>query len=177
MELAQSVGVEQHGASQPNAAGDPRRWVEAWAEHVRKRFNGRAVVSARIAGAAPVVLSQVYALEGCGLVLVTPCEHEAGGPADDDAAHERDAASVHDHEHGSGAADAHAEHPHEDLDGCCGDCEFWLASPAQVAFESRSAAEGTLCTGFGYLGLSRTPHVFVARGREAPPRRGHHEHG
>lgn len=150
--------VREVGAA-AGAADDARQWAEAWAGHVRKRFNSRAVVSARIAGSAPVVLSQVFALEGGGLVLVTPCDH-----AVDEAAH--DHATPHDH----------ALHPHGEVEGCCGDCEVWVASTAQVVFEARCAAEGALCTGFGVLGLSRTPQVLVARGTEAPPRRGH-EHG
>jgi hypothetical protein len=62
------------------------------------------------------------------------------------------------------------------VDGCCGDCELWLASEAQVVFEARCAPDGELCTGFGYLGPSRTPQVLVARGTEPPPDRGH-DHG
>lgn len=107
-----------------------------------------------------MVLSQVYALEGGGLVLVAPCDH----PGDEAP---RDHNAPHDH------ADDHAAHPHGEVEGCRGECEVWLASAAQVIFEARYAAEGVLCTGFGVLGLSRTPHVLVARGTEAPPRRGH----
>lgn len=207
----------------PATADEARQWVEAWAGHVRKRFNSRAVVSARIAGAAPVALSQVYALEGGGIVLVTPCDHAEDEAthdhaahdhaaddhdvhddgAHDDGAHDHDAAEEHHHEadegagaHGHGADDHgaakehhheaavgeragahdHAAHPHGEVGGCCGDGEVWVASPAQVVFEARCAAEGVWCTGFGVLGLSRTPHVLVPRGREAPPPRGH-DHG
>ncbi len=161
----------------PGAAEDARGWIEAWAGHVQKRFNSRAVVSARIAGAAPMVLSQLYALEGGGLVLVTPCDHTADGPGHDHTAHGHGAANERHHEvTGGGGAHDHEAHPHGSVEGCCGDCVLWLASPAQVVFEARCAPEGALCTGFGYLGLSRTPQVLVARGTEAPPPRSH-EHG
>lgn len=172
------TGAVRESTTAPDAADDARRRVEAWAGHVRMRFNSRAVVSARIAGAAPVELSQVYALEGGGLVLVTPCDHAPGGAGHDRPAHSHGAAKEHNREvKGGGGHHDHAAHPHGEADGCCGDCEFWLESLAQVVFEARCATEGAWCTGFGYLGLSRTPHVLVARGTEAPPPRRGHEHG
>jgi hypothetical protein len=212
------------GTGAARQADEARQWVEAWADHVRKRFNSRALVSARIAGGVPVLLSQVYALEGGGIVLVTPCDHEGDEAHEhsghdhagdehaehehaehDHAAHEHAEhdQAAHDHdghvhvgvqhaahddgglvhvpggehhhraEEGGGAGHDHAAHPHGEVDGCCGDGEVWLSSPAAVVFQARCAPEGTLCTGFGVLGLSRTPHVLVARGREAPPPRGH----
>jgi hypothetical protein len=161
--------------TEPGAAEDSWRWIEAWANHVRKRFNSRAVIRARIGEMEPVELSQVYALEGGGLVLVAPCGHKANGPEHDHAAHGQGGAANERH-HPAGGAHDHAAHPHGDMDGCCGDCELWLASAAQVVFEARCASEGALCTGFGYLGLSRTPQVLVARAT-APPPPPSHEHG
>jgi hypothetical protein len=163
----------QQGGRAASDADDARHWVEAWANHVQKRFDSRALVSARIADAASVALSHVYALEGGGIVLVTPCDHAA-----DDAPHEHAADEHGADEHTAPVHPAHDRHmhPHGPGERCGGDCELWLASPAQVVFEVRCAAEGALCTGFGFLGLSRTPHVLVARAREAPPKRGH-DHG
>jgi hypothetical protein len=160
-------------AAAPGLADEARQWVEAWAGHVRKRFNSRAVVSARVSGAEPVTVTQVYALEGGGLVLVMACDHAAEEEPHGGDAHGHDRERADHHE---GGGHDHATHPHVEMEGCSGDCEVWLASPAQVVFEVRCAAEGALCTGFGVLGLSRTPQVLIPRAMEPPPRRGH-DHG
>jgi hypothetical protein len=175
----------------PEIAEASRRWIEAWASHVRKRFNSRAVIRARVPGMEPMTLSQVYALEGGGLVLVMPCLHADHGShpdhGHDDGHGEGDGAAKpkplhtdpgggHD-DHPEPPRDDHAEHPHGDVEGCCGDCELWLSSEDQVVFEARCAPDGELCTGFGYLGLSRTPLVLVARGTKPPPPPGHDHHG
>src|SRR5215208_5221191 len=118
---------------------DALRWVTAHADHVAKRFGSRAVVSVRQADGT-FRLSQIYAMESGGLVLVEHGDH---------------------HKHGD---DDHDEHEHEDEHEQDYECprEFWVASPEQVVLEMCPAQDGELCTGFGYLGLSRTPHVFVA---------------
>jgi hypothetical protein len=136
---------------------DTVRWVTAYARHVRTRFNSRAVVSLRRDGEA-VRLRQVYAMEGGGLVLVEEDEHEHG-----------------EHEHGE---HEHGEHEHDaggDTPFSSYECprETWVASPEQVVLEACKAADGEWCTGFGYLGRSRTPHVLVPRAKEPPPKRGH----
>jgi hypothetical protein len=134
-----------------------RLWVEALARHVQKRFDSRAVVTARTGFGEPLVLTHIQALEDGGLVLTAPCTHP---------------------QHATGAtAEPGLEHPdhHDDREPCRG-TELWLASPDQVVLEAREADEGELCTGFAYLGLSRTPHVLVQRGTEPPPHLGHH-HG
>lgn len=148
------------------------RWVTAYADHVRRRFNSRVVVSLRRDGEA-VRLRQVYAVEGGGLVLVEEDEHEARP--------ERPHEHEHEHEHGE---HEHGEHEHGEAGhgeggaahGSEYECprETWVASPDQVVLESCLAAEGEWCTGFGYLGRSRTPHVLVPRGTEPPPKGHHH---
>lgn len=160
---------------EPGAAEASRRWIELWAGHVRKRFNSRALIRARVAGMEAMTLSHVYALEGGGLVLVIPCSHADHGSDAEHVRHGENGAAPEQHPHASpeGAYDDHAAHPHGDVAGCCGDCELWLASEAQVVFEARCAPNGALCTGFGYLGLSRTPQVLVARGTEPPPEPDH----
>ncbi len=149
------TGASDADTLAPDVLGE-RRWVEAYADHVRRRFNSRALVSVRIAGEPPVVLSYVYALEGGGLVLCMPSDQA-------------------DH-HGEGNEEA-AEPSHGGGERGTGDSELWIASPEQAVFEARSVEDGALCTGFGYLGLSRTPHVIVPRGTEPPPKQDHHEHG
>jgi len=157
-------------------------WVSAYAEHVRKRFNSRALVSVRLGAGEPVELSHVYALESGGLVLVTCCtdaehgqvghsgvpEHQQGVGAAERKAHK------HGNEHEHDGGDEH-EHGHSS-GGSCKGAELWLASPELAFFEAHCAADGTLCTGFGYLGLSRTPHVLIPRGTRPPAPKGH-EHG
>jgi hypothetical protein len=201
METATRVTGTAQALRQTDAGAAALRWVEAWAEHVRKRFNSRALVSVRVGGAQPLVLSHVYALEGGGLVLVATCGHEhdhghgeapehhravpmavprgngggaaAHGPAHGEQAHggHTHAGAEHGHAHTHGSA-----HPHDDAEACADCVELWLASPEHAVFEARCIEDGELCTGFGYLGLSRTPHVLVARGTEPPPKRDHHEH-
>lgn len=146
------IGASDAGALTPDAA-DERHWVETYADHVRRRFNSRALVSVRIAGEAPVVLSYVYAMEGGGLVLCLP-----SGEAEDDEGHEEETAPLH---HGGERG--------------TGKSELWIASPESAVFEVQRVEDGVLCTGFGYLGLSRTPHVIVPRGTEPPPVRDHHK--
>lgn len=130
------------------------RWVTAYANHVLKRFNSRAIVSVRHCGET-IRLSQVYALKDGGLVLV---EHEEDGH----------------HEHGGGGHHEHGGGGHHEHGGGY-ECprELWVTSREQVVLEACPAADGEWCTGFGYLGRSRTPHVLVARGTDPPPRREH----
>lgn len=149
------TGTADDAAAIDGSRGE-RHWVDAYAEHVRKRFNSRVLISVRIAGEAPVELSYVYALDGGGLVLCMPSEH---------AEH-----------HGESHEEA-AEHAHGGGERGTGGSELWIASPGQAVFETRSVEDGVLCTGFGYLGASRTPHIIVPRGTEPPPKRDHHEHG
>lgn len=134
-----------------------KAWIEAYAAHVRKRFGSRVVLRARIEGADPVEVCQLYALEDGGLVLQAWCGHdeECAGEHDDHHAEESD--------HGAGG-EHHCQY------------ELWLASAERTVFEARPAGEGKLCTGLGYLGVSRTPHVLVPRSTERPPTQGH-EHG
>lgn len=154
--------VPQDDERHPTEPSRSLRWLEAYADHVRKRFTSRAIVSARLAGEAPVVLSHVYALESGGLVLVVGA---------DGSDHESADHGHHGHEHG----EASAHHPHTHT-AECGCQELWIESPEDVIFEARHAEDGALCTGFGYLGASRTPRVLVPRGTEPPPRRDH-DHG
>jgi hypothetical protein len=191
---------------QTGASGAAVHWVEAWADHLRKRFNSRALVSVRIAGAEPVVLSHIYALEGGGLVLVLPCEHDHGdhehhGPEHHGPEHHRASPSAlpppgnakppeahgnqpAPHHHGAKSADRNAQgeapgeetgQPHGHEGDCPGGVELWLASPENAVFEVRSVEEGKLCTGLGYLAVSRTPLMLIARSTEPPPKRDHHE--
>jgi hypothetical protein len=142
----------------PSARSSPARaWVEAYAEHVRKRHGSRAVVSVRVAGSDALELSQIYALEKGGLILAFPDDpgEEPGG-------------------HHAGGHHGHAMPGPSDLDPR--DRELWIASAEQAVFELRRAGEGELCTGFGYLGVSRTPRVLVPRGTEPPPEVDHHAH-
>jgi hypothetical protein len=54
-----------HGGIQhADNAGAEQRWVEIFADHVRRRFNSRALVRVRIAGGEAVELAYVYAIEG-----------------------------------------------------------------------------------------------------------------
>lgn len=164
-----------------------RSWVEAYAAHVRKRFDSRAIVSVRLPGAPPVELSHVYSLESGGLVLVTCCGHPHHGDAHEHGTgipeHHRDHAGqpreAVGHEHGgdqhphAGHGHAHGGDDHAGEDHECSAAELWLAAPDQAIFEAHCAEEGALCTGFGYLGLSRTPHMLIRRGTQAPPKPGH----
>lgn len=110
------------------------RWLEAHAEHVMRRWNGRVLLRARVRGAAAVPLEQLYAMERGGLVLVVDNEGDAS-------------------------------------------YELWVSSLEDVVLEARPAPEGRLCTGIGYLGVSRTPRILVPRDTEPPPRGTHHGHG
>lgn len=169
------------------------RWVEGWADHVRRRFGGRALVSVRIGGGEPLALSHVYALESGGIVLVATCgrEEEHGHVVPD---HHRAVPVAVEWGNGGGVAalrpllgePAHGGHTHAGTEhggahshgaaGACADCvELWLASPEHAVLEARRVEDGKPCTGFGYLGPSRTPHMFIARSTE-PPKRGHHQH-
>lgn len=157
---------------------DVVRWLTAYARHITRRFNSRAVVSLRRDGEA-VRLRQVYAMEGGGLVLVEEGEHEHehGGHTHGEHEHGEHGHGGHEHGHGGGHAHEH-EHEHGDAGHGAGseyECprETWVASPDQVVLEACKAADGEWCTGFGYLGRSRTPHVLVPRGTEPPPPRGH----
>ena len=213
MEAPARVTGMPRGAHEKDAS-EAARWVEAWADHLRKRFNSRALVSVRIYGGEPITLSHVYALDGGGLVLVMPCEHERAGhdhghdhgpehhrisPAalpphphakspeghgDAPPPHHHDAGTAPPHHHVDKAADRNQEITRPDeaaglAHGPEGDCpggaELWIASPAQAVFEARSIDVGKLCTGLGYLGLSRTPVMLIARSTELPPKRDHHE--
>lgn len=143
-----------------------KAWIETYAAHVRKRFGSRARLRARVMGAEPVDVCQLYGLEGGGLIVVAWCGHDEEctgehGHAHDDA-HAHDEGHAHGHRHGD------ADHPCQH--------ELWVSSPEQVVFEARPAEAGELCTGFGYLGVSRTPQILVPRGTEPPPKKGH-EHG
>jgi hypothetical protein len=130
-----------------------KAWIEAYAAHVRKRFGSRVVLRARIGEADPVDVCQLYALEGGGLVLVAWCGHDEG-------------CTGRHHHHAEG-------HDHGAGEGHNCQYELWLASPERVVFEAQAAEEGKLCTGFGYLGVSRTPQVLVPRSTERSPERGH----
>ena len=163
-----------HGGIQhADNAGAEQRWVEIFADHVRRRFNSRAQVKVRIAGGEAVELAYVYAIEGGGVVLTLPNPEGHGN------GHERTTPHGHD---GHAGHDGHDGEHQEAGDGLLngelgtGESEIWLGSPAQAIFEVRRAEDGVLCTGFGYLGLSRTPRLFVVRGTEAPPPRNPHEH-
>lgn len=168
-----------------------RRWIDAYAHHVRQRFNSRALVSVRIDGGPPTELAFIYALAGGGLVLtlpVEPSEHDDRGEHhehDDHAGHHEhdDHAGHHKHDdhgqrdettgtdgHGHGGAG------HRLLDGelGTGQAEIWIAAPDQAIFEARRLETGVLCTGFGHLGVSRTPRLIIPRGTEPPPPRDHH---
>jgi hypothetical protein len=142
----------------PPRPSESRGWIEAYAAHVRKRFNGRAAVSVRVGEQEPTTLSQVYALEGGGLVLVVAGEDEG-------------------HEHPPGEHEHTEEEASPASDTEERGRELWIDSPAQAIFEARQAEDGALCTGFGYLGLSRTPQVLVPRSTEPPPDPGHHHGG
>jgi hypothetical protein len=85
-------------------------------------------------------------MEGGGLVLALPCE----------------GAEHHDHGH-TGHGGGHEGADHRPLSGGLGTggSEIWIGSPSQAIFEVRQAEEGAPCTGFGYLGLSRTPRLFI----------------
>ena len=126
-----------------------RHWVDTYAYHVRRRFNSRARVSVRIAGDSPVELSYIYALEEGGLVLCL---------LSDEAGHEQ------------------GHHGHLGGELGTGVSELWIKSPNDAVFEAHRVEDGVLCTGFGYLGLSRTPHILVPRGTEPPPKPDHHKH-
>ena len=148
-----------------------KTWIEAYAAHVRKRFGGRVLLRARVDRADWVDVCQLYALEDGGLVLKAWCGHDE---------------ECTDHEHAHDADDGHGEarhggeheHDHGHEGGAAHHCEYelWVSSPERIVFEARPAEHGKLCTGFGYLGISRTPQVLVPRGTEAPPEPGH-EHG
>ena len=154
-----------HGGIQhADNAGAEQRWVEIFADHVRRRFNSRALVRIRVAGGEPIELAYIYAMEGGGLVLTLPSARAEGhgnghhGHTGHDGGHEESGDRLLNGELGTGQS------------------EIWIGSPAQAIFEVRRAEEGALCTGFGYLGLSRTPRLFIPRGTEPPPPRDPHEH-
>ena len=138
-----------------------QRWVEVFADHVQRRFNSRALVTVRVDGEPPLELAYIYAIQGGGLVLTLPSE-----PSDPNGdGHEGD--------------DGHGELGHGLWSGelGTGKSEIWIGSPNQAVFEVRRIEDGVLCTGFGYLGLSRTPHLIIPRGTEPPPPRDRHTNG
>ena len=147
-----------------------KNWIEAYADHVRKRFNSRVALRARIDGAEPLDVCQLYVLEGGGLVLKAWCGHDDACTGDHEHAGEAPHAAPHagDEHHGDG-------HAHEPGDAHHCEYEVWVSSHERVVFEARPVEDGKLCTGFGYLGVSRTPHVLVPRGTH-PPAKPAHEH-
>lgn len=169
-----------HGGIQhADNTGAEQRWIEIFADHVRRRFNSRALVRVRIAGGEPVELAYIYAMEGGGLVLTLPCAEGHGN------GHHGHVGGHHganeDPQHGAHDDPQHGGHDKAGdplLSGelGTGGSEIWIGSPAQAIFEVRKAEEGVLCTGFGYLGLSRTPRLFIPRATQPPPPRDPHEH-
>lgn len=143
--------------------GWEQQWIQAFATHAQRRFETRALVRVAVQGKAePVALDYVYAINGGGLVLVVAGEANHGAHAEN-------------HGGGSGADDpAHAE-LWTILRGT-GVNEIWISNPNQAVFHVERAAEGTLSTGFGFLGLSRTPDLIVPRSAVTPTREKGHRH-
>lgn len=129
-----------------------QRWIEIFTDHVRKRFNSRAIVNLRLDRDTHQELAYVYVLEGGGIVLTLPS---------------------------SGHQDGHSKDDHGLLNGelGTGESEIWISSADQAIFDVQRAKDGELCTGFGYLGLSRTPRLIIPRGTEPLPPRDHHDRG
>jgi hypothetical protein len=158
-----------HGGIQhADNAGAEQRWVEIFADHVRRRFNSRALVTVRIDSEEPVELAYVYAIEGGGLVLTLPSERK------EDLGHGNHGHGNLGHAHDGGHDEADDSLLNGDLG--TGQSEIWIGSPAQAIFHVRRAEQGALCTGFGYLGLSRTPRLFIPRGTEPPAPPDPHAH-
>lgn len=145
--------------------GWEERWIEAFASHAIRRFETRALVRASIQGGEPVALSYIFAIEGGGLVLVLVPDDDAAGS----------------HEHGDHAAEptdatARARDELWSRNRGAGQREIWISSPDQAVFHVSRPEEGEFSTGFGRLGLSRTPDLIAPRSTVTPKTKLHHEH-
>lgn len=142
--------------------GWEQQWIQAFAAHAKRRFETRALVKASVQGEEPVALDYVYAIKGGGLVLVVAGEGGHGGHAEG---------------HGGGRDTDNPAHAELwTIFRGTGVNEIWLSNPNQAVFYVERAAEGTLSTGFGLLGLSRTPDLIVPRSAVTPIREKGHKH-
>lgn len=146
--------------------GWEERWVDAFASHAFRRFQTRALVRASVGGAEPVPLAYIYSLRGAGLVLVI-----AADDAPDPGGHDHDAG--HDHA-GESATAAHRELWSGSRGA--GTHEIWISRPDQAVFHVERPPEGAFSTGFGRLGISRTPDLILARTTATPEEKGHRHH-
>lgn len=133
--------------------GWEERWVEAFASHAARRFDTRALVRASVGGAEPVALSYIYALHGGGLILVLAEDGESTGGRGKQA--ERELWS-----RGRGT----------------GTREIWISRPDQAVFHVDRPEEGAFSTGFGRLGMSRTPDLILPRTTATPAPKDHQDH-
>lgn len=148
------------------------RWVEAFAAHASQRFESRALVRAAVGGEKPVPLAYIHALPGAGLVLVLaedPAPLGRLGPPGHHGHHDtatpggEDPAAVAERELWAGSRQA-------------GTREIWISSPDQAVFHVDRPKEGALSTGFGRLGISRTPDLLLPRTAATPEPKDHQHH-
>ncbi len=152
--------------------GWEERWIEAFASHAERRFETRALVKASIHGGDPVSLAYIFALHGGGLVLVAAAEEEGEGGHDDDNAH----GDYGDHEAEAADAAARAERELWSRMRGAGQREIWISRPDQAVFHVVRPEEGAFSTGFGRLGMSRTPDLILPRSTVTPVRKLHPDH-
>ena len=154
----------------PHLAGHDgweERWIGAFASHAERRFETRALVKVALGADEPATLAYIYALNGGGLVLVLA---GADGGAQEPGNHEGH------NEEGELDSTARAQEELWSARRGTGQLEIWISAPDQAVFHVERAEEGMLSTGFGRLGLSRTPDLILPRSTVTPPRKSHHEH-
>lgn len=133
------------------------KWIRAFAAHAAKRFETRALVRASVNGGEPVPLAYVFAIPGGGLVLMPASKADLAADKSEDPHHR-----VH--------------HELWERNRGAGQNEIWIAKPDQAVFFVERPEEGTLSTGFGLLGLSRTPDLILPRSATTPEPKTHHDH-
>lgn len=146
--------------------GWEERWIEAFASHAERRFETRALVSVSVGGGEPIALAYIYALHGGGLVLVVE-DGDGGGHGHGDHGGG---------DHGDGDPVTQAEEELWSRSRGTGHREIWISSPDQAVFTVERPEEGAFSTGFGRLGLSRTPDLILPRSTVTPVRKLHHDH-
>ena len=155
--MAGPLHIDTLNSTRAEPAGWEEVWINAFAQHASKRFETRALVRASVQGNDPMPLAYIFALEGGGLILSIASEEDLEADTTQDTHHREQ------HElwsHGRGA----------------GQNEIWISRPEQAVFYVERPEEGALSTGFGRLGLSRTPDLLVPRTVATPEKKLHHDH-
>ena len=145
--------------------GWEERWLEAFGSHAARRFETRALVRVSVGGSEPVALSYIYALHGGGLILVVADDKEITSESGHSGGH-----------HDGKKSATPAERELWSRGRGTGTHEIWISSPDQAVFHVERAEEGAFSTGFGRLGMSRTPDLILPRTTATPPPKNHQDH-